>query len=188
MSVPTDIRKVVTVEADSYSWRPGSHMKVAPDTAVSELRGIYARDGAVTPTAVVEAAKPKNAPLHGEFEWSNSEAARLYREDQARHLMRSLVVVYKKADGTKTEPIRAFVKIVPSADDPAIDEAVADVLEPHVYVPVRTVVDEEALRRRWKMQAMNALISWRRQYKDIIEFARIFEQIDALAAQESVAS
>lgn len=180
---PTDIRKVVTVEADAYSWRPNSRIKVAPDTAVSELRSIYQRDGAVTPPAVVEAARPKGSPLHGEFEWSNAEAARLYREEQARHLMRSLVVVYKKPDGTKTEPVRAFVKVVPSADDPEMDEAVADLMKPHVYVPVRTVVEEHVLRRRWKMQALSALQSWRRQYRDITEFAAIFDQIDRLAAQ-----
>jgi hypothetical protein len=188
MSVPADIRKVVTVEADSYSWRQNSRIKADAAKAVTELRGIYTRDGAVTPSAVVEAAKPKGALLHDEFEWNNSEAGRLYREDQARHLMRSLVIVYKKADGSKTEPIRAFVKLVPSADDPMIDEAEADVLAPHVYVPVRTVVDEHAHRRRWKIQALSALQSWRRQYRDISEFAAIFEAIDALAAREDVAS
>lgn len=177
---PTDIRKVVTVEADDYSWRPGSRIKVDAVQTVGELRSIYTRHGAVTPTAVVDAARPEDALLHGEFEWDDTEASRLYREEQARHLLRSLVVVYKKTDGTKTQPIRAFVKIVPSADDPVIDESVAEVLEPHVYVPVRTVVDEAELRRRWKMQAMNALMSWRRQYRDIEEFSRIFEQIDAM--------
>lgn len=181
---PTDIRKVVTVEADSYFWRPGSHVKAAPDKAVDEFRGIYKRDGAVTASALVEAARPEGSVFHEDFEWNTDEAARLYNEQQARYLMRSLVVIYKKPDGTKTEPVRALIKIVPSADDETLEESVADAMEPHVYLPVRTVVDEEALRRRWKLQALNALISWRRQYKDITEFARIFEEIDVLATQE----
>jgi hypothetical protein len=94
MSVPADIRKVVTVEADSYSWRQNSRIKADAAKAVTELRGIYTRD----------------------------------------------------------------------------------------------VVDEHAHRRRWKIQALSALQSWRRQYRDISEFAAIFEAIDALAAREDVAS
>lgn len=183
----TQVTRLVGLEIDSYTWRPNSRIKVAADVAVMELRSIHARDGAVTPGAVVEAARPVDSRLHDEFEWSNDEAARLYREEQARHLMRSVVVSYKKADGTKTEPVRAFVKIVPSLDDDTLEESIADAMEPHVYLPVRTVVDEEALRRRWKTQAMSALLSWRRQYRDISEFARIFEQIDAMASQEQVA-
>ena len=179
----TDIRRVVTVEADSYSWKNGSRIKAAPDKVVAEWRRIFARDKSVTPAAIVASARAEDSVLHDEFEWDDSEAARQYRETQAGYLLRSLVVVYKRPDGTKTQPVRAYVKLTPSDDEPVLDDAVADVLEPHVYIPVRTVVDEAELRRRWKMQAMNALISWRRQYRDITEFTAIFEQIDRLSEQ-----
>lgn len=41
---------------------------------------------------VVEAAKDEASPLHGDFTWDDSEAAGLYREQQARQVIRAAVV------------------------------------------------------------------------------------------------
>lgn len=177
------IQDGILVQADTYHWTPGSRIKADIDKAVIELKAIYQQRGAVTPAEVVASAKRKTSALHNEFEWGDGEAARLYREEQARHLLRSLVVVYKKPDGTRTIPHRAFVKIVPSADDPALDQATADTLKPHVYLPVKTVMTEVDLRERHKRQAWRDLVSWRQRYRDVVEFSKVFEQIEALKAE-----
>lgn len=44
-------------------------------------------NGRLTPTAVVEAAKPQRSPLHRYFTWDDRQAAASYREDQARNLI-----------------------------------------------------------------------------------------------------
>lgn len=44
--------------------------------------------GILTPDAVVEAASDPGSPLHDYFEWDDTEAARKYRLDQARTLIR----------------------------------------------------------------------------------------------------
>ena len=46
--------------------------------------------GALTPAAVVDAARDPTSPLHASFEWDNTEAAHQYRLDQARTLIRSV--------------------------------------------------------------------------------------------------
>lgn len=46
--------------------------------------------GRITPRDVVEAARSASSPLHGYFEWNDSEAAERYREIQARTLLRSI--------------------------------------------------------------------------------------------------
>lgn len=184
--MPADIVKAVQVQADAYYWRPGSQVKVEPDKAVVELRRIYQTDGAITPASVVKAAEPADAVFHDEFEWSDADAAKAHREQQASYLLRSLVVVYKRPDQTLTQPVRAFVKILPSVDDPTLDEIAEDAVQPHVYLPIRQVMDEPDLRQRIKRQAFRDLVSWRNRYRDISDFAKIFEAIDTL--EKSIAT
>lgn len=186
--MPVSFEEKIKVEADGYRWRDGCHVKVKPDDAVVELRRIYQAHKGVTPALVVEAARPDESLLHDEFEWSDAEAARTHREEQARHLLRSLLVVYRRPDGTKTQPVRAYVKIVPSADDPSLDDATTGLLRPHVYLPIRQVMDEPDLRRRLRQQAYNELVTWRQRYRGIDTFAALFDQIDALKAVVDSAS
>lgn len=176
---PTPVR----VEVDSYHWKLGARVKVDPEKAATAIRGIYEQHGAVKPEHVVTAAEPKDSLLHNEFEWNDADAAKTYRQEQARHLLRSLVVIYKRPDQTRTQPVRAFVKLVPSVDDPTLDDASEDAVQPHVYLPIRRVMDEPDLRERIKRQAFNELSTWRQRYRDINDFAAIFEQIDKLAVQ-----
>jgi hypothetical protein len=46
--------------------------------------------GMYSPKEVVEAAKPKNSPIHRYFEWDKDKAAYLYNLQQARRLITCL--------------------------------------------------------------------------------------------------
>ena len=46
------------------------------------------KTGRVTPQAVVQAAHDKDNILHGEFEWNDTKAAMIQRENRARELIR----------------------------------------------------------------------------------------------------
>lgn len=52
-----------------------------------------ANGGVLTPEAVVEDAKSKASPLHGQFTWNTKEAAYQHWLDQARSLIRTVRVV-----------------------------------------------------------------------------------------------
>lgn len=174
-------------EVERSEWKPGSRIAVPAQVAATEFLRLHEQYGRVTPANVVDAARPKKAPLHDCFEWDNTTAAAAYREQQAMHLLRSLVVVYKKADGTLAPPIRGFIKVVPrpeDADEPRSDAA-SIALEPRVYVPVAQAMSEDALRRRYVQQALRDLITWRSRYKDIAEFARLFALIDELRKEHA---
>jgi hypothetical protein len=56
------------------------------------------KNGKLTPFDVIEAARDKTSPLHEYFEWNDTEAARLYRIEQARGLIRTvkIEVVYEE--------------------------------------------------------------------------------------------
>jgi hypothetical protein len=171
------------VEIVSYHWKPGSQIKADPVQGYQALRALYTQHGAIKPEHVVEAARNVDSVLHDELEWDDTEAGKQYRDQQARHLLRSAVVVYRRPDQSLTPAVRAFVKLVPSADDPALDDIADDAVQPHVYLPIRQVMDEPDLRQRHKRQAFRELVNWRHRYRDISEFAAVFEQIDELARQ-----
>lgn len=57
-----------------------------------ELERLEDQAGRLTPSIVIEAAKDEQSPLHGYFEWDDSIAAENYRLEQARTLIRSVVL------------------------------------------------------------------------------------------------
>lgn len=72
-------------------------------TQLEALKEIAKRDGGLLrPQAVVDAARPKDSPLHGAFEWNNTEAANRYRLLQAQQLIRSFRVTVEE-NGAKYE-------------------------------------------------------------------------------------
>lgn len=57
-----------------------------------EINRIYERDGSLKPSVVVKEARASKNPLHSEFEWDNKKASVQYRLEQARRLIRKVVV------------------------------------------------------------------------------------------------
>lgn len=165
----------------AYAWKSGANIPVKPEIVAAELRRLSQNTQTLRPEQVLEAARDEKSPLHAAFQWDDGVAAEKYREQQAQYILRSLVVVYRKPDGELTAPTRAFVNIVQREDDPANDDAVSDAVAPRVYLPVRRVTDDPELRRRWVRQAYLEAAAWRKRYRDIQEFAAIFEAIDQAA-------
>lgn len=61
-------------------------------TIHERLAALYAKHGRLTPALVVRDAKNPASPMHDVFEWDDGKAARLYREEQARALIRTVTV------------------------------------------------------------------------------------------------
>lgn len=93
-----------------YKWKTGARLRVSAQTAGEECARLE-RAGRLTPSELVDASRPEDAPLHGAFEWNDAVAAERYRETQAGYIIRSVEVV----PVGMSEPVRAFVSI--SAED-----------------------------------------------------------------------
>lgn len=52
-----------------------------------EIKAILDKHGTISPKLLIEAAKSKEHPLHGEFTWNNAEAATKWRLEQAYRLI-----------------------------------------------------------------------------------------------------
>ena len=76
--------------------------KNSDDAIRAALKAVEKQDGTLTPTRVVEAAKPKSSPMHDSFEWDDSIAGQKFREEQARTLIRT-VWVEREVEGTFIE-------------------------------------------------------------------------------------
>jgi hypothetical protein len=94
-----------------HEFRPGKTFKVDPDIAAAELERVRSEhEGKLEPKAVVDASRPKEAPLHPVFEWRDKVAAEEYRTWQARHLIKSVRVV-KEDESDETLPSYVAVRV-----------------------------------------------------------------------------
>jgi len=86
---------------------------VPAEVTGKELERIRKKYGTLNAKDVVEESKDPSSPLHRIFEWENDKAAESWRINQAKALIRSVVVVIEH----KETPckVRAFVSV---ADGP----------------------------------------------------------------------
>lgn len=82
-------------------------------SVAQRLQELYDKHGSLTPDMVLEDARKKTSPLHGEFEWDTEKAAHRHWIDRARHLIRSVKIEVKTT--------RYEVKVPRYIKDPAID-------------------------------------------------------------------
>lgn len=124
-------------------------------------------DGKATPRAVLEAARSPESPLHRFFEWDNDRAAERHRLEQAKHMLRSIDVVFVKAD----QPVqtRAFHVIQNDTGDRG-------------YVPAEVVFSNVDMTAEIVGRAKAEAASWHRRYQRIRSaagLAPVFAAIEA---------
>ena len=108
---------------------------VDAQTAGSELDRIRRRDGTIRPAAVVDEARPEEAPLHRAFEWRDPVAAEQWREHQAS----TLIKVVRVVPAAPQEPRVASVRPVTQAAAPLVERY--DPLAKEVQQAVGLVVE-----------------------------------------------
>jgi len=142
-----------------YQWAHGAkvHGRLSPQLAGEQLEALRQQRGGLTAVVVVAAAKPAASPLHAAFEWDNNLAANHYREEQARHLLRSVVVLTSASE----EPTRAFVIVSGAADTDR-------------YESISVVMADPAMRAGLLVRAHQEFLAWERRYHDLAELAGLF--------------
>lgn len=122
-----------------YEFKPCSYIKASAQVA-GEMCEQLAKTGGLTPKRLVDANRPEDAPLHSEFEWDDAVVAEAYREGQAAHIIRSIVIKPEVAEET---PMRAFVRATP---------------EPQNYTPMQTVMNVQPMMDYLRVEARR---TWR---------------------------
>ena len=138
-------------------------------TQLEALKAIAKRDGGLLrPQAVVDAARPEDSPLHGAFCWDDTEAARLYRLDQAQRLIRSFKIEIE-SDG-ETVDIPAFINV-------SSDRSSGRDMNP--YRMTQDVMKSEDLLAAAEKDALEQLRGIRNRYKNIKRLSDVWNAIDA---------
>lgn len=159
-----------------YTWRAGFVTSIDPTIAAREFDRLAKRDGEVVPATLVEESRTPDSPLHTYFEWDDSVAGAQFRINQARDSIRALSVIFVRNDTEEPlAPLRAYVSVSGDVDEPA-----QTITSPRHYRPIVNVMSNEDLRDQYRRQAFDTLCSWRDRYRDIEDFARIFQEIEAL--------
>lgn len=126
--------------------------------------------GELTPQDVLDDAKHNNSPLHSFFEWRDGKAATEYRLAQARGLIRAVVAIYKEPDKRPVK-MAAFVHIAEGG-------------APH-YRDTAHALSQSKTRAFVLQQAWREFMAWRRRYKELDVFSKLFEVADQIELELS---
>jgi len=152
----------------TYSWKKGARgiSGIDPEIVGARLEGLAAQygGGARAEDIVADAREDPASPYHDYFEWNDAIAGERYREEQARDLIRHLVVIKSNGDGTPDETVRAFVLISTGEVDS--------------YVGIRTVLSDSRMRSQMLERALKDLRVWRKKYETLRELTALFKAID----------
>jgi hypothetical protein len=145
-------------KALGFRWEKGFQRAADPEKVGRELLRIQKRDGFVMPSAMVEAAKNPRSEMHPMlWRWSDPEAARLYREEQARSILRTIRWVYESKEGEEIER-RIFVHVTKEYTQE--DEGGYVIIE-----QVPEISAEDYVRDR----AEDGLVAWCERYAELSE-------------------
>lgn len=148
-----------------------------------ELAAIEEENGILTPFAVIEKAEDEDSPLHDWFTWDDTAAARLYRREQARSMIRSIEI---EVVIVKNEPMatRAWHHIEVVAVDEEGEEK-----PQRGYMGAERVFTDKDLTAQTIAKALGALRSFQRKFSSYSELSAALKHtqaaIDELAEQES---
>lgn len=94
----------------TYEFRNGNKTLgglTAPQFAAELERIREQNSGRLAPRDVLDAARPEDSPLHAAFQWDDSKAAEEYRLQQARTIIK---IVVMKSEGSDT-PVPVYVHV-----------------------------------------------------------------------------
>ena len=151
-----------------YVLRDGCRISgVNPQEVGEELERLRIEKGGLRPPEIVDAARPKDSPLHPAFTWSDKQAAGKWRLYEARHLTRSVRVI----EDEQSEPRTMYVH-VRSGDQ---EEAAG------TYQDVATVVSEPDMFADALRSLMSRMHAAKRAVHELEEAAKATDDHDRLA-------
>lgn len=122
----------------------------------------------LTKENLVEVSRPKNAPLHNEFEWNDSKAAEEWRKEQAGYIIRHLTIETETMTAT---PVRAFFQVEGGCS--------------RAYEHINAIMVDESKKNRLLDIAIRELESFKAKYNMLKELEKVFEAIDQVTEREN---
>lgn len=152
----------------TYQWKEASCIK-ADAQAAGEVCEALEASGGLTPQRLVDASRPKDAPLHDEFEWNDRKAAEKYREHQAGHIIRCLVIAPEEP---KETPIRAYFPVT----------------ERKQYTHIMKITSNEDMQLAMLERALRELTAYQAKYATLKELKPVFCAASQVLSTQALSS
>lgn len=151
----------------------GISLPVSANVAADCLSKIYEKNHHhLTPQVVVKEAEAKRHPLHSYFEWNNTKAAKKWRIEQARQLIKCVHIVSTNSENKQIQ-VRAFVNIKRDKNNALTHNPFIN--ENSYYVSVKDAMSNNILRQYTVDIALAELENWMNKYRTVKELADFFE-------------
>ena len=154
-----------------------------------ELLRLKKEHGILTKAIVVDAAESARSIINKDFEWDDATAAHAHRLEQARYMMRSIMICWDESDrsgNTKQVETRLFHVVRTVIDD---EEAEAGQKSQRIVVTVKDVIENPVYGQQVIESMERSLQSLDRKFRFYLEkiplFAERFQEVfDAISALE----
>jgi hypothetical protein len=141
-------------------------------SAATELRRIADQhEGAITPEAVVKAAKAKRSPLHPYFDWDDTSASKQWRIHQARMLICRIKVEYLDQDQESIK-VRAYHNVSIAADDENEGS--------RFYVDTQTAMTVSTYRDQILANCRRDIATFKEKYRALKEVESIIDAMNGV--------
>lgn len=141
----------------TYMARPGSHLTNKDAQRVGAFFDKTFGDKSFTPEQVVEHARPKDSPIHDDFDWDVSVAAEKWNLHQARQLIGSVMLVEEREGERITS--RAYHHV--------IERTLMG--KSSVYISDHVVWQRDELSVQVIERAKREFLNWQRRYDNYAE-------------------
>jgi hypothetical protein len=162
-----------------FKKKTGSRVSAPAEVIFKELERAKV-DGSISLQTIVDNARPKTAPLHGEFTWANGEAADKWRLYEARKIVQSIEIVHESSPATRAyEATTVIVEQDEGSQEPAVSM--------RVFRSVSDIMADPVARDELLTQAIQDAIAWRKRYAALQELAQVFAALDAVVVTRKMA-
>ena len=145
-------------------------MRQLNEAAQAEMKLLMSRHGKLVPAeAVVDFARDDSTALHAYFEWDDTEAARKYRIEQARRVIRLTIGVIVE----DRPPTRLLVSLT------------TDRTAGGGYRSVRDVLADDRLREQMLQDALSEFKLFRVKYDGLYELQKLWDAADVIESESS---
>lgn len=146
-----------------YKWVSGYRTSVNAQEA-GEIMDRLAREGNLTPQALVDEARPEESPLHKGFDWDDASAAEKYRRAQAVTMIRAVVVSESEIMDEGSADVKVKVFNLPQKGTS--------------YESLKTILVDEEKSDSLIDRALAELRTYREKYSQLERLSKLMTVID----------
>lgn len=149
--------------ACEFAWKLPGLYNVPAQKVGMMLDELSRNASGLTPQSLIDANRAEGTLLHDVFEWRDDVAADKYRQEQARAIIRNIVIVEQTTDEEERAPVRGYVS-APGGESR--------------YVTMQSALTEEKFRAKLLEDAKRDAKLFTAKYRRLNELASVTDAME----------